>query len=197
MTAAGVEEYKKINNLLAVSYSLGPSSNKLVTVGYNAATLKPVLTFTSDKRRFVLTPLEFKTLDKEGSLWRLALNQRKTVSIENVTMKITSLREIPKVIFLNKTTEEKFILEEMEVRQLFKLRKLLSTYLFTLTVNRCTVVEFFKEYKTKLEQRGCFLDFDDFETVFGLIHRLDYYRLFLEIPVLCPNIHQTMQSIVF
>lgn len=197
MTAAGIEELKKANNLLAASYSLGKTSAKTVTVGYNAATLKPVLTFTTEKRRFVLTPLEFKTLDKEGSIWRLALNQRKTISIDNVQVKITSVREVSKVIFFDKTSEEKFILDEMEVRQLFKLRKLISTYLFTLTVNRCTVVEFFNEYKVKLEQRGCFLDFDDFETVFGLIHRIDYYRLFLEIPVLCPHINETMQSIVF
>lgn len=197
MTAAGLEESKKMNQLLAVSYSLGPSSNKLVTLGYNAATLKPELVFSSDKRRFVLSPLQYRTVDKEGSLWRLALNQRKTISIENVTVKITSAREISKVIFLDKTTNEKFIIDEMEVLQLFKLKKLIATYLFTLTVNRCTVVEFFNEYKAKLEQRGCFLDFDDFETVFGLIHRVDYYRLFLEIPVLCPRINQTMQSIDF
>lgn len=183
--AAKMLEFSKLDNLLLASmYSL--SSTKTVTMGYHVETLKPILVLASDKNRFVLSTLEYKRIDDDGWLWK-AERKEKNLSVESVTLKEKVIRERPNVFFLDKNSNLKFSLDELEITALARLRTLISTYLLNMTINRCTVVEFVNAYKQKLAERGCWMEFSDFAVNLGLQQSLDFYRLYLEIPVLCPN----------
>lgn len=184
-----LEEVKKTNILLACSYQL--SENKSVTIGYSADDLKVVLILSSDKKRLCLSAADFRHVDKEGSLWKIAngAQQRKTIEMENLTLRVTSVRNGQQAVFLHKKCNTRFTLDFIEVVRLLKLRKLVSTYMFTLCVNRCSVTEFYKQYKEKSVERGCYLDFSDFSVPCGIIHRIDYFRLFMEFQSLCPQLN--------
>lgn len=190
MAQQQLENTKKENILLACTYNIAGCKN--VTIGYNAETLEPILLFTSDKKRFTLSASQYQHFDKEGSIWKLAIGgrQRRNIDYEKIRLRLSSSRQNqPQATFVERETNKRFTFDNFQLAHLIKLRTVISSYIFTLTVNRLNMLEFYKQYMVKSIQRGCFLEYTDFVVPAGIFHSLDYLRLFFEIPVLCPNIN--------
>lgn len=186
MTQQMVEERARSLQLMhATNYDL---YGKRVTVGYDPKTFEAKIVFSSDKKRIELSAQEYRDFDEDGSMWTIVRGRfhvmgRKCVVRGDKSIRVTTLKGALCVVFRDRLTNARITLDSLELHVLFRLRNLISSNLFTLTVNRANVCEFMKQYEKKSVERGCYLEYSDFELPVGTVYNIDYLRLFLEYPL--------------
>lgn len=170
--------------ILATNYDI---FSKRVSLGYDPITLEVKVVLQGEKKRVELSAEAYRDFDEEGSMWKV-LNvgqsiHRKCVVSGEKSMRVTSLRRVPHVVFHDRITNVRIPLDLLELQALSKLRCLISSNLFTLTVNRANVIQFCQQYIKKSAERGCYLKYSDFELPINPVYGIDYLRLFLEYPL--------------
>lgn len=171
--------------LLATQYKIG--GNKTVIMGYDPVTLEAKIGIMSEKRQIVFSPAEYREMNADGTLWTVLQNpkkfSRKSKTFGEISLRVTSIKHVPHVVFRDKKQNACFSLNSVEINSLFKLQTLIDSALFTLTMNQLNVYNFINTLLKRHEDVGFYMKFDDFVLPVNPVHGIDYFRLFMEYPM--------------
>lgn len=183
---------QKNSLLLSYSYQLGIDQRLNLSVGFSPIDFAPVvMLFETNKKPVEIAALDFLSFYERISLIETFFDESVAFPIQNVgsfvitPSKIKSLNTI--YIYKSGDPQNKISMNYEEFKQICVLQEFLKNVLFDFQANYLYIKNYFAKYMEYCKEAKILELPQSYFFIPVLSHRINYLRLFSEIPIFCKN----------